>query len=908
MNRRMKIVSELKKMTAGGDGAARPEGISAAEIGDYLGIGRSNASMELNELAREGLVVKYPGKPVRFAWLGKGPLSYGEVQTAQANRTVDITLDPAMEDPFTESLGWDSGLKIQVEQAKAAVLYPPTGLHTLLLGPTGSGKTFFARKMFEFAKQSCRGFIKGNAELVTFNCADYAHNPQLLLSQLFGYVKGSFSGANADSAGLVDSADGSVLFLDEIHRLPPEGQEMLFYLMDQGLYRRLGETAGQRHCRTLVIGATTESPQASLLSSFFRRFPVKIELPPLAEWSLADRMALLRKMLADESARFGLPIKISAECIRAFLLYDCPGNIGQLRNDLKLTCARAFLGLKVGSAATTGIVIKSNLLPPHVSVLATMRYLDTEELLAFFDEYAETGEAVEKVNWRQELIAEAAAFQISGQVSPADWAAFPRRFLQKHPDFSQVAPERLRLLRREMWGKADQHLLQVASEVLPGMADRRNSELLSVYLLVYLYYLAGEAGWQECRRFSGVVLPEHFLPERQLAGKIIKLMEGYCQSSPPAEEVFLLTLFLALFSPEERDTAVTGLAILAHGRGTASSVADTVAELTGGPRVAALDIPVVRDNDEIWLEKAEALVKAADQGQGVLLLVDMQPLALWGEIIARRTGVKLRVVDNLTTAIIVQAVREAPYARDPDTLAKRLITRQTEREQLVSVGELPTQVVAAACLTGTGTANCIKDLLEAWLQPYPGLEILTVDVGGVAGNAGERLASLHCQGRLAAVVGSLNPGFAGVPFISLEEILNGTGRSRLVDILKLPDTGAAVWKAPEIEHLLAQYLRFLDPRRMVGICGNILKQIETGTGKPLQSHQVINLTVHLSCLAERCLTGTNKSIWPHEKEIREAQPAIWAAVREAVKPLEDELAISVASAEIAFVVHYLTTV
>jgi transcriptional regulator with AAA-type ATPase domain len=135
------------------------------------------------------------------------------------------------------------------------------------------------------------------------------------MSQLFGHAKGAFTGAVADTAGLVAAADGGMLFLDEIHRLPPEGQEMLFYLMDQGWYRRLGETSGQRACRTMVIGATTESPQAALLASFVRRFPVKIELPPLAEWTLADRMALLVKMIADESARVAMPVRISAECI-----------------------------------------------------------------------------------------------------------------------------------------------------------------------------------------------------------------------------------------------------------------------------------------------------------------------------------------------------------------------------------------------------------------------------------------------------------------------------------------------------------------------------------------------------------------------------------------------------------------
>ncbi|MCT6593259.1 sigma 54-interacting transcriptional regulator, partial [Pantoea dispersa] len=71
-------------------------------------------------------------------------------------------------------------LKKSISQAKAAVLYPPNGLHMLLLGPTGSGKSLFAKRIYQFALYSER--LKTDAPFITFNCADYYHNPQLLLS------------------------------------------------------------------------------------------------------------------------------------------------------------------------------------------------------------------------------------------------------------------------------------------------------------------------------------------------------------------------------------------------------------------------------------------------------------------------------------------------------------------------------------------------------------------------------------------------------------------------------------------------------------------------------------------------------------------------------------------------------
>ncbi|MCB7288153.1 sigma-54 factor interaction domain-containing protein, partial [[Clostridium] scindens] len=88
---------------------------------------------------------------------------------------------------------------------------PPRGLHTLIHGPSGVGKSQLAEAMYHFAIHV--GTIQKDSPLVIFNCADYADNSELLLSQLFGYVKGAFTGADHEKSGLVEKADGGILFL-----------------------------------------------------------------------------------------------------------------------------------------------------------------------------------------------------------------------------------------------------------------------------------------------------------------------------------------------------------------------------------------------------------------------------------------------------------------------------------------------------------------------------------------------------------------------------------------------------------------------------------------------------------------------------------------------------------------------
>lgn len=242
---------------------------------------------------------------------------------------------------FEKIIGSEGSIEFQISQAIAAVMYPPSGLHTLILGQTGTGKSFLAETMYKIAVDS--GRISKESSLIKLNCADYSDNPQLLLSQLFGYVKGAFTGAAIDKAGLIEKANNGILFLDEIHRLPLEGQEILFSVMDNGKYRKLGQTDNEEKVSVMIIGATTEEANSHLLATFRRRIPMVIELPPLSSRTMNERYEIIINFLRNEALRIGLEIHLKSEALCALLLYDCVGNIGQLKSDIQVACATDYL-------------------------------------------------------------------------------------------------------------------------------------------------------------------------------------------------------------------------------------------------------------------------------------------------------------------------------------------------------------------------------------------------------------------------------------------------------------------------------------------------------------------------------------------------------------------------------------
>ena len=145
MGRKQMILSYLKQYAINTEEAS----VVTSFLADHLQLSRHNVSTDLNELYREGIVAKSEGRPVRY-WL----------------KTAGVSKQPEC---FTQLIGFDGSLKHVVELAKASVIYPPNGLNTIISGPSGSGKSYLAELMFQYAVETKT--IQEHAPFIIFNCA-----------------------------------------------------------------------------------------------------------------------------------------------------------------------------------------------------------------------------------------------------------------------------------------------------------------------------------------------------------------------------------------------------------------------------------------------------------------------------------------------------------------------------------------------------------------------------------------------------------------------------------------------------------------------------------------------------------------------------------------------------------------
>ena len=858
----------------------KQQGSAAKELATTLWLTRANTSLELNKLVRQALVVKIKTFPVRYLPMtvitqnfGISELDYYEVSSLAALKQKKATTEsedlstgesPKKEttativDPLESMIGYRGSLHNAVSQAKAALMYPPHGLHMMLLGQTGVGKTYFANKIYDYAKYA--SILKEDAPFVSFNCADYYNNPQLLMATLFGHAKGAYTGADKEKAGLVEQADGGILLLDEVHRLPPEGQEMLFYFIDNGVFNRLGESQKKRHAQVLIICATTENPDSAMLSTFLRRIPMSITIPALDERPISERIELASFLFQNETKRIKRALNIKRSVFEIILNEDNYGNVGQLKSQIQLTCAQAFLN-SMGQNDT--INVSDSDLPEKLrqSWLAVStaerkqsdlsRYLKSNILINVdqtnldkIDNEENIYSTIEtKVN---KLRAEGINKKEIHQYIMTDLHLHIKNFFKQEineENFSKfVDPAAIKLAEK---------LKLIAEEELEMRFDASFIHYFSLHLDAFF-----KRGSKNDILMSDEI--ENIKKDHGLEYQVAKLFQTEILKETgtviPDIEVIYLTMLLTSIESMSA-TRKIGVLVVAHGNSTATSMVNVATELLGKGNIAALDMPLTVSPTTIYAQM-ETKVRELNQGKGVLLLVDMGSLGMFTQKLMEETNVPVRAVQNVTTSIILEALRKVNYIdMDLNSLANQLRRDFIKSFTFQEKSKGKKRAIVSICMTGSGTALKLKKLIEGIIQKTTteNIEVKTVS----ALKMSESIPPLAKEYELIATVGTKEPSVA-VPFISLEDLIASNGEARLEAIirkqtppLKEKKSQSNVVVSQMCEDVLNEHLVYLNPRPVNQMLQNWLEDLKRRLGIEMSNSQQIACIVHTAFALER---------------------------------------------------------
>ncbi|CEA01532.1 Fis family transcriptional regulator [Pseudomonas saudimassiliensis] len=235
--------------------------------------------------------------------------------------------EPAGDRPCPSGYGLigDSPAMRALYQMIGKVLHNP--VNVLLTGETGTGKELVARAIHDYGSRRTRPFV-------VQNCASLPEN--LLESEMFGYRKGAFSGADRDHAGLLDAADTGTLFLDEIGDMPLSLQAKLLRVLQEGEVRPLGSTDTHKVDVRIIAATHRDLKQLVEAGSFredlyYRLSHFPIELPPLQERG-QDILQLARHFAEQACAFLQRPVcRWSQDAESQLLAYPFPGNVRELK-------------------------------------------------------------------------------------------------------------------------------------------------------------------------------------------------------------------------------------------------------------------------------------------------------------------------------------------------------------------------------------------------------------------------------------------------------------------------------------------------------------------------------------------------------------------------------------------------
>lgn len=849
-------------------------GISAAEIAEELKLLRNNVSSDLNKLVQKDVLLKIKGRPTRF--VSKQGLTsilgvkyIGEKDCTSLTELIEKKRFNTHSSPFEKLIGSKKSLAPVIRLAEAAISYPPHGLHTIILGESGTGKSLLAETMFEYGISE--GIFPSNSKFVILNCADYAANPQLLLSQLFGSIKGAYTGADTDHTGLIEESNDGVLFLDEIHRLPSEGQEMLFHYIDKNSFYKLGDSKNKHYSQTLLVCATTENPHSTLLNTFRRRIPVSIQMPNLHERSMSERLTLIEYLYQREATKINTSVTVSASAIKPLLIYFPEGNIGQLKSDIQLSIARGLLEKKKNDYSDVLVtkeffsptVTKSlinitanqnkelSILIGHKDLTFNNKRLSNEstdfdyDFLTFFEKNNLTNTSIDKIfnDYTQE---------ISKQSIKDENFTF---FL--NDDIKNIVLTISDILYEEL-----------------GIIIEKN---ITIALSLYIYSHTEERA--PVLYNAGVSVTPVSEEISKTVRKIIKQLESTKHFYFHESDIEFLATIISSFKHKKKKKEIA-IFLCAHGDNVASEISHTVNDLLGSTSIHPINMGLGISPLQVY-ETLRLQLQSCEE-KNIILFIDMGSLTSLEANLKKDTGKNIIVIESIDTLMLLETAQSIEsLSMDLNTCIERIqqiskqrydsLTRKIETHFEIN----RKKIIYTVCSTAEGSAQFLKHNLKKVFQK---MNIYDIDVKAIRGDSAHSLLEkmkAESDLQIIAIVGTINPNITYIPFISLQEIVLHNGLNKILHFagITAPNTddhniinfNRDVIIDMGIESI-DKYLYLLSASKMKKSMNFFIERLEEEFNTIFENDIILKLFIHTACMIERIMLEGSEIVIPEDKK------------------------------------------
>ena len=841
---------------------------TAGGIAKALNAKRNTVSLYLNQLTNEEKLVKIETRPVHFLHRASFEKENYKLKKSVYQSVTKLEQENSNQDLLKRFVQINPSLKESIERVRAAVLYPNGGLPLLINGESGTGKSYLVSLINRFCRT--HKLIKKSAPFITINCAQYADNPELLTSNLFGYKKGAFTGADEDHEGAFVEADGGILFLDEVHRLGPKGQEKLFTYLDQGIVYPVGETKKGKRVHVRLCFATTEDLDTSFLTTFTRRIPVKITLPPLSQRSKEERLNLVYTLFNNEQKKIAKPLSISDQVLDMLANYQPTGNIGDLKNAIKLTIARANADQKDNETIT----LTAYNLPLDVLSKSKVEVYHPSSKPIMITNETEVDDLIER-NFPEKKIFLNSLNKLLKVYEQSD-----DNLAECESKLKQIVYQ---LFDSLLFEKNNSDHIPLLSYVIDGVnhlfeqmktAYQLKISNNAVYAVSYYLFERQKFQWSsdEIKNQKALVKLNKDVRQRYLdiyvyVTKLINLIKTNLDIELNEVDYIFLTIYLNKLEIITKTGLIKAI-VIAHGYATAGSIANVVNRLLGAHTLDAFDMPINVSTQEI-ADKIIDYTENNDVTHGLIILVDMGSLKEIETLFPRQINAPILLINNVST-LLALTVGESILKKRNFRKISQLVKQTGEIEIKLTYPETSKQkVILTTCYSGIGTATHVARLLERCL-PNKKIKIVPYDFQALKDT--HEVGIIKKMYEVVGIIGTENPSINGIDFIYLEQILSDKDTAKLSDWLK------TAFSNQEIETILNNLVKnfsleqtinmvtILDAPKVIENITIFIQELERRFSITLSSQKKFTLYVHVSYLIERLIRKEANNINPEFEE------------------------------------------
>lgn len=879
-------------------------------ISSKLNLSRNLVSQYLNELFNEHKLIKINTRPVIFYDIEQiEKLNNTELETFEFKSMDDLkkALVSKEKKDFENLIGYNESLSTVVNQCKAAMSYPPDGLPVLLNGPTGTGKSFMAQLMYEYGIN--HGLIDRNKKFLTVNCSEYANNPELLVSNLFGHKKGAYTGADKDNPGLIKLAEGGVLFLDEVHCLKASSQEKLFLFMDKGIYHMVGDNEQWYQSNVRLIFATTENPGEALLKTLLRRIPIIVRIPSLDERGIHERIELIYSILKKEEKRVNRNILISNVVYNTLLTTSFAGNIGDLKNCIQVSCANSF----IRSTKDDGeLKIHAYDLPEDImnqpGIKKNIISSDNQSaMISLFELKNYSDNKHEQVKLNNEII-EYFAMLADNKIDNHYFVEKCFAAINKYYDY---------IIFKNRTSELDfiQGIIQDIFDIISSRYGFKisNNDIIAISSYIndysrYNYELSSyyDSHTKEAKELSEYIC-RHFNREYLIAVEMSKNIKANMDIDLNAIGISIMALNLKRINKIVDINKCIGV-IIAHGYSTASSIADSANKLLGQYVFDAMDMPL-NVNTQTIVDNLNSYLSRRGNYKELVLLVDMGSLEEIHEGIVLPKNCSVGIMNNITTKLALEIGNEIINNVPLEKIFKKVKENCEIRYKIIN-NHLKEKVILCSCASGIGTAEKLKQiLLDSAPKKLP-LKVLSYDYSSLIE---KKLNDTFFDNYdILCIIGTLDPEIEGVKFVPLENLLIGDTfneldeySSQYISEKEISDFKRNILKNFSLSNIINN-LTILNPNKLLEHVEKALDKLQELLNVKLSNNTCYCLYVHICCMIERLVIGKSTEEYTMDiNGIDEQKIAFVNTVKTAFSVVEKYYRVEIPIEEIGYIYEYI---